>query len=143
MTKPSERLLLFYHKFDAEGKSQKPSRILSVITRMFPKVKKRTSSDISLVERITNIDNSKHLLTDSNYNSSIGPLMMFFLANEPYASDIRRMFEIYAKTEETDSLTKKVAQELYTDMKTHMLKNMQMRITFLLLLYLMTKFSAM
>ncbi len=118
MTKPSERLLLFYHKFDAEGKSQKPSRILSVITRMFPKVKKRTSSDISLVERITNIDNSKHLLTDSNYNSSIGPLMMFFLANEPYASDIRRMFEIYAKTEETDSLTKKVAQELYTDMKT-------------------------
>ena len=116
MTKPSNSLILSYHKINNAGRESNPSRIISVIKKLYPEIKIIRSEDLKPSDRVTNPSNSRHLLTDNKNITDMGGLFMYFLTHEPYCNDIKRMLEIYAVTGETDSLTGKVAEELYAEL---------------------------
>ena len=52
MTRPSELLVLSYSRMDSEGKSVRPSYLLSHIKRLFPMIKEVDSADRSLLDEI-------------------------------------------------------------------------------------------
>lgn len=124
MTEPECGLYMLCHKFDAAGKESRPSRIFSSVMKMYPKLAVCEGADE--IEQLTNPGNSRHLLMNIDASGGLGnALYMFYMNNEPYAAELRRMGDIIAAVDSADSLTKAAAAELYGELKSSSITRME------------------
>ncbi len=117
MTEPEQCLYLTYHKYDSEGKQARPSRIISMIKNMYPKLKVMYEPDISGKEYITNGRASFHLITrDKRVDDDItDALLGYYMNHEPYRSLIHHMIDSYAKENSGDAISAMAAARLYEE----------------------------
>ncbi|MCM1309147.1 MAG: PD-(D/E)XK nuclease family protein [Butyrivibrio sp.] len=116
MTEPERALYMLCHKFDAAGKESRPSRIFSMVAKMFPRLSVHEGAKAS--EMLTNPDNSAHLLMDGSVSDGLlGAMLAFFTGTEPYASRLRALARLTADMDGADSLTRTAAGQLYGEIK--------------------------
>ncbi len=122
MTESECGLYLMSHKFGQDGKESRPSRIINMLTKMYPKLKVQGMDKIKTTDRLTNGSNSLHLVAsmimgkepDDEYMNS---LFMYFMNNEPYASNIRHIIDVYTAASTDDALSQAAAKELYSEIE--------------------------
>ena len=115
MTEPENGLWIMSHKFDADGKESKASRVFSMVRKMYPKV---PLTDVNnLMSHMTNAKATRHILADSFGDEALGAVLMYYMSHEPYASDLQKILSAFADEESGDSLSEKAAAELYGELK--------------------------
>lgn len=122
MTEPENGLCLMCHKYDSSGKECKPSRIISMVQKMYPKLVTRNQDRIREFDKITNPKNSLHIASTAFINSDkvkpgIKEMLTYFLETEPYAGEIRHIMEMYVKETAKDTLSGKASDKLYSEIE--------------------------
>ncbi len=122
MTEPENELHLMCHKYDSDGKECKPSRIISMVQKMYPKLETQNQDRIREFDKITNLRNSLHIASTAFINSDkvkpgIKELLTYFLETEPYAGEIRHIMEMFIKETATDTLSENAADKLYREIE--------------------------
>lgn len=122
MTEPENGLYLMCHKYDSSGKECKPSRIISMVQKMYPKLEVQNHDMIREFDKITNPENSLHIASTAFINSDkvkpgIKEMLTYFLETEPYAGKIRHIMEIFVKETTIDTLSMDAADKLYREIE--------------------------
>lgn len=122
MTEPEKALYLSCHKYNSSGKECKPSRIMSMLLKMYPDLKMINVEDIPTEHWITNKNNSMHLISEALLDGAkilpgVKELLIFYISTEPFASRIRDIINIFSRENNKDSLTEIVAGELYKEIE--------------------------
>ncbi len=130
MTEPEKALYLSCHKYNSAGKEAKPSRIINMILKMFPKLSVETAEELPMQSWITNCNNSIHLVTEAIINADkiqpgIRELLIFYVTTEPFASRLKNIIDIYSKENSKDELAKIVANELYKEIDKSSISRME------------------
>lgn len=130
MTEPEKALYLSCHKYNSSGKEAKPSRIINMITKMFPKLSIETAEQMPVQSWITNCNNSIHLVTEAIINADkiqpgIRELLIFYVTTEPFASKLKNVIEIYSKENSKDGLAQIIANELYREIDKSSISRME------------------
>lgn len=122
MTEPENELHLMCHKYDSDGKECKPSRIISMVQKMYPKLTILSHEAISEADKITNPRNSLHIASTAFLNSDkvkpgIKEILLYFLDTEPYAGQIRHIMNMFIRENAKDALSEEAARMLYSEIE--------------------------
>lgn len=122
MTEPEKGLYLMSHKFDADGKESKVSRVFSMVRKMYPKAGLTDVNNIA--SHITNAKASRHLLTERKnmgggavQDGTAAALLIYYMNHEPYASDLKKLLSVFTSRDAVDTLSAKASRELYGELK--------------------------
>ena len=120
LTEPEEGLYLSYHRYNSSGKDCKPSRIIGMITKMYPKLFVLNEADMDEEDFLTNGDNSLHLLSKAllngeNITVGMKELLVYMYNTEPYKSRIKKTIETYIRENMPEHMSYEVAQNLYSE----------------------------
>lgn len=119
LTKPSEKLEIFYSKVSSEGKSLRPSYLVQEIRRLFPDLKVRDEEDrefcdrewteiLGMTEIIRGLRNLRYG-TDNTWKELYG----WYRSHPQWSGKMKLLLEAGFYHHPTDSLTKAVAKKLY------------------------------
>ncbi len=119
MTEPESMLQVMCHNYDSEGKECKPSRIISMLQKMYPKLAVQNNEQIKEVDKITNPDNTLHIASAAFINRDdvkpgIKEMLLYFLENEPYSERIHEITDIYIRENTKSLLSEETARILYS-----------------------------
>ena len=119
-TEPEEGLFLSYHRFNSSGKDCKPSRIIEMLVKMYPRLSILDEGNIGIRDLITNGDNSLHLLAKSLIDresmvTGVKELMLYMYNTEPYKSKIHNIIDTYIRENMPEAMSEEVAKSLYSE----------------------------
>ncbi len=117
-TEPEQGLYLSYHRYNSTGKDCKPSRIIGMLAKMYPKLTLTSEKDIRVEKLVTNGENSIHLLSQAVIDRSkavpgIKELLVYMYSTEPYKTQIHNLIDTYIRENMPENMSKEVAQHLY------------------------------
>ena len=122
LTEPECGLSLSYHRFTSSSKECKPSRIIGMIKKMYPKLKVIMDTDLNTADWITNGENSLHYMAHAIIDKEKAAegtkeLLAYLYDCEPYKSRINNIIATYVKENMPESMSEDVAKELYGDIQ--------------------------
>ena len=121
LTKPAKYLYLSYAKSSIAGEGMSKAYLISMLEKMFPliKVKEIQAKDFAL-ENIGSTSQGMKVLPDILRNLAAGnedlqglQLLNWFMKNDRYREDVKRLLIAAFYENRTDAITKSVAKALY------------------------------
>ena len=120
MTKPSERLYLTYAGCGADGASRRPSYLIGMIRRMFPKLEVRDGTNVSPMDRMEAPVAAFRFLTEGLEDAKSGvsapewrALFAWYNAQEQWQEALRKLLSAAFYRYEDKPLSSEVSHLLY------------------------------
>lgn len=130
LTEPECGLSLSYHRYNSEGKECKPSRIIGMLKKMYPKLVVMDEKDFDATSFVTNGENSLHyvahaIIEQNNIRKGAKELFTYLYAIEPYKSRIDNILATYVNENTPENMTEIIASELYKDIQKSSITRME------------------
>ncbi len=119
LTKPSEALYLTLSRMDADGKSIRPSYLIGVLQKLFPRLsvfKMDAYPELPLVSPGSSIRAFLFGLAQSDLGGpdpSFAALHRWYVLHEPWSGQIQRLLDAHFAVHETEHLDPALAEQLY------------------------------
>lgn len=122
LTEPETALFMSYHRYNSAGKDMKPSRIVSMIKNMYPKLTVKSEEEFNPVDYLTNAKNAMHLAAtglflESDSIEGVSEIVAYLMDNEPYRSRLENYALILTEENLDKVLKDAVAKELYAEIE--------------------------
>ena len=122
LTEPETALFMSYHRYNSAGKDMKPSRIVSMIKNMYPKLTVKSEEEFNPVDYLTNAKNAMHLAVtglflESDSIEGVSEIVAYLMDNEPYKSRLENYASILTEENLDKVLKDAVAKELYAEIE--------------------------
>ncbi len=101
MTKPSDRLYLFYSRMNGEGKALRPAYLIDMVKRLFPSIRVERPEEAPEVDQVQSLEDGKDRLVSALRRFADGRM-------EPEGrkeQEFFRLYRIYAASERTREWT--------------------------------------
>lgn len=120
MCKPSERLYLSYSGMSADGKSLRPSSLISQVKKLFPSITVRSVSKEELAGWSLPLGKRKVIASLKEYQkasqeSRFLETLSFFLRSAKYREEMRRLIDAAFYTYEQHGIGRTAAKEIYSN----------------------------
>ena len=119
LTKPERELILTYHRNDAGGEKQKPSRLVHMLKNMYGDAVEQ-EGDLSVFGQLSGEGNALHLVMEPDRDAvSEGYFeLLSYLWSRPESRErMEAMLSAYRKDTEEDTLTRAAAELLYRELE--------------------------
>ncbi len=113
MTKPSDRLYLFYSRMNGEGKALRPAYLIDMVKRLFPSVRVERPEEAPEVEQVQSLEDGKDWLVSALRRFADGRM-------EPGGSKERefvQLYRIYATAERTEKWTERMERSAFYEFR--------------------------
>lgn len=119
LTKPTEKLCVFYSKVSADGKSMRPSYLIQEIIHLFPGISLEDEEGKSLREKEMTPEAGIEELTggirgsDNSSGSAWMELYSWYKRQEQWKDKLADLLDAAYYVRQTDTISEKVAEKLY------------------------------